>query len=71
MSVIFVLIIVSMVVAGAFLGLFVWANKSGQFDDTVTPSMRMLFEGKKRGGLESKGGSPEMKTGSRKSEPES
>lgn len=47
MSVIFVLILISMVVAGAFLGLFIWANKSGQYDDTVTPSMRMLFEDKK------------------------
>ncbi len=47
MSVIYILIIISMVVAGAFLGLFIWANKSGQFDDTVTPSIRMLFEEKK------------------------
>lgn len=36
-----------MVVAGAFLGLFIWANRSGQYDDTVTPSMRVLFEDKK------------------------
>ncbi|UII30440.1 cbb3-type cytochrome oxidase assembly protein CcoS [Fulvivirga ulvae] len=48
MSVIFILIIISMVVAGSFLALFIWANKSGQFDDTVTPSMRMLFEDKKK-----------------------
>jgi cbb3-type cytochrome oxidase maturation protein len=47
MSVIFVLILVSMVVAGGFLGLFLWAVKSGQFDDTVTPSIRMLFEDRK------------------------
>lgn len=37
-----------MVVAGGFLGLFIWAAKSGQFDDTVTPSIRMLFEDKKK-----------------------
>jgi len=48
MSVIFVLIIISMTVAGAFLGLFIWANKSGQFDDTVTPGMRVLFDDKKK-----------------------
>ena len=47
MSVIFILILISMVVAGAFLGLFIWANKSGQYDDTVTPSMRVLFDEKK------------------------
>lgn len=55
MSVIFVLIIVSMVVAGGFLALFIWANKSGQFDDTVTPSIRMLFDDKKKRGTESGG----------------
>lgn len=48
MSVIFVLIVVSLVVAVSFLGLFIWANKSGQYDDTVTPAMRMLFEDKKK-----------------------
>ena len=44
MSVIFVLILVSMVVAGLFLGAFFWAVRSGQYDDTYTPSVRMLFE---------------------------
>ena len=48
MSVLFVLILVSMVVAGGFLALFVWAVKSGQFDDTFTPSVRILFEDKKK-----------------------
>ncbi|MEQ8242748.1 cbb3-type cytochrome oxidase assembly protein CcoS [Fulvivirga sp.] len=47
MSVIYILIILSVVVAGTFLGLFIWANKSGQYDDTTTPSMRMLFDDKK------------------------
>ena len=50
MSVIFILIIISMAVAGSFLALFIWATKSGQFDDTVTPSIRMLFEDKKKHG---------------------
>ena len=44
MSVIFVLILVSMVVAALFLGAFFWAVRSGQYDDTYTPSVRMLFE---------------------------
>ncbi|QSE96299.1 cbb3-type cytochrome oxidase assembly protein CcoS [Fulvivirga lutea] len=47
MSVIFVLIMVSLVVASCFLGLFIWANKSGQYDDTVSPAIRMLFDDKK------------------------
>lgn len=48
MSVLFILILISMLVGGSFLGLFIWASKSGQFDDTVTPSIRMLFDDKKK-----------------------
>lgn len=44
MSVILILIITSIVVAVAFLGAFMWAVKSGQYDDTYSPSVRMLFE---------------------------
>ena len=47
MSVIYILIIISVIVAGSFLALFIWASKSGQYDDTVTPSIRMLFEDRK------------------------
>lgn len=54
MSVIFILIIISMIVAGSFLALFIWAVKSGQFDDTITPSIRMLFDDKKKKPKESK-----------------
>lgn len=48
MSVIVVLIITSIVVAIVFLGAFYWAVKSGQYDDTYSPSVRMLFEEKKK-----------------------
>lgn len=44
MSVIFVLIGVSILVALGFLGAFLWAVKSGQYDDKYTPSVRMLFD---------------------------
>jgi len=44
MSVIILLIIFSVIVATAFLVAFIWAVKSGQFDDTKSPSVRMLFE---------------------------
>ena len=47
MSVIFILIVISLVVASSFLGLFIWANKSGQYEDTETPAMRMLLDDKK------------------------
>jgi cbb3-type cytochrome oxidase maturation protein len=33
-----------MVVAGSFLFLFLRAVKKGQYDDTYTPSVRMLFD---------------------------
>jgi cbb3-type cytochrome oxidase maturation protein len=31
-------------VAGGFLAAFAWAVRSGQFDDTVTPPIRILFD---------------------------
>lgn len=46
MSIVFLLIGISLLVAIGFLLLFVWAVKSGQFDDDYTPSVRMLFEEK-------------------------
>lgn len=47
MSVIFVLILISLLVAIAFLTAFIWAVRSGQYDDDYTPSVRMLFDDKK------------------------
>lgn len=44
MEIIFVLIAISVLVAGSFLGAFIWAVKSGQYDDKYTPSVRMLFD---------------------------
>ena len=44
MSVLFVLLLVSLLVALGFLGAFLWAMNAGQFDDTVTPSWRVLAE---------------------------
>lgn len=44
MSVILILIIASISVAGGFLIAFIWAVRSGQFDDTYSPSVRMLFD---------------------------
>jgi len=47
MSVIIVLIIIGGLVATGFLVAFLWAVRSGQYDDTVSPSVRMLFDDKK------------------------
>lgn len=45
MSVFYILMGVSVVLGGAFLAFFVWAVRSGQFDDTGTPPLRVLGEG--------------------------
>ena len=44
MTVVIVLISASVIVATAFLIAFLWAVKSGQYDDRYTPSVRMLFD---------------------------
>ncbi len=44
MSVIYILISISIVVAVAFLFAFFRAVKTGQYDDDYTPSVRMLFD---------------------------
>ncbi|RYF79629.1 MAG: cbb3-type cytochrome oxidase assembly protein CcoS [Chitinophagaceae bacterium] len=44
MSVVIVLVIISVIVAGSFLGAFIWSVKKGQYDDDYTPSVRMLFD---------------------------
>ena len=44
MHVMFILIGFSLLVALIFLGLYLWAVHTGQYDDKVTPSMRMLFD---------------------------
>lgn len=47
MSVIFVLISASLIIALGFLIAFIWSVKSGQYDDDYTPSVRMLFDDNK------------------------
>jgi len=44
MSVVFILVFVAILIASAFLIAFIWAVRSGQYDDTYTPSVRMLFD---------------------------
>jgi len=44
MSVIYILLSISIAVAIVFFIAFVYAVKKGQFDDSYTPSVRMLFE---------------------------
>lgn len=44
MKVILLLIALSLLVALGFLVAFFWAVGTGQYEDEVTPSIRMLFE---------------------------
>ncbi len=44
MNIFYLLIGVSLFAALIFLGIFIWAVRSGQFEDNVTPSIRMLFD---------------------------
>ncbi len=44
MKIIFLLIIVSLIIALGFLMAFIWAVRSGQFDDDYSPSVRILFD---------------------------
>jgi len=44
MGVIYIMILVSLLIALLFFFLFIGSVKSGQYDDTYTPSVRMLFD---------------------------
>ena len=44
MSVIYILLSISVIVAIIFFVAFIVAVKRGQYDDSYTPSIRMLFE---------------------------
>lgn len=43
MSIIFLLIPLSVFLAMIFLAAFIWAVRSGQYEDTCTPAMRLLL----------------------------
>lgn len=47
MSVMIILIAFSLLLAGGFLIAFVFNTKKGQFDDTHTPAVRILFDDEK------------------------
>jgi cbb3-type cytochrome oxidase maturation protein len=44
MNIFYLLIGASLIVAIIFLAAFIWAVKSGQFDDNETPPYRILFD---------------------------
>ena len=46
MTIIILLIGISLTIAVVFLAVFFWNMKSGQYDDTYTPYVRILFDAK-------------------------
>lgn len=44
MNIFYLLIGVSLFAALIFLAAFIWAVRTGQFDDNETPSIRILFD---------------------------
>ncbi|MCC6133489.1 MAG: cbb3-type cytochrome oxidase assembly protein CcoS [Acidobacteria bacterium] len=44
METVFVLLPLALLIAGIALALFIWAVRSGQFDDLETPAVRILFD---------------------------
>ena len=44
MNILFMLIGVSLFAALIFLALFIWAVRTGQYEDNYTPSIRILFD---------------------------
>ena len=44
MNIIYLLLAISVIVALLFFVAFIVSVKSGQYDDTYTPAVRMLFE---------------------------
>lgn len=52
MIVIFLLIPLSILTASFFLAGFIWAVRSGQFEDTCTPALRVLAEDAKKNEME-------------------
>ena len=52
MNVIVLLIVAGGCVAAGFLVAFVWAVRSGQFDDTATPPLRVITEDSRRATFE-------------------
>ena len=68
MSVIFILVIVAIIMAVAFLVAFIWAVKSGQYEDIYTPSVRILFDDPDMKGTENNSDQSQLTAKNKKTE---
>ena len=60
MGLIYIMLIVSLIIALFFLASFFWAIRTGQYDDDYTPSVRILFEDELINNNKEKNGSSEV-----------
>ncbi|MFN8294985.1 MAG: cbb3-type cytochrome oxidase assembly protein CcoS [Chitinophagales bacterium] len=44
MSVIIIMLVGSLIIAGGFLVAFLWSVKDGQYEDNYSPAQRILFD---------------------------
>ena len=44
MSVLYIVLPLALVIAAGAIWAFIWATKTGQFDDLSTPGVRVLFD---------------------------
>ena len=58
METIFVLLPLALLIAAIAVGFFVWAARSGQFDDLDTPAVRILFDDPRPAAAAGSGSSP-------------
>ncbi len=59
METIFVLLPLALLIAAIAVGSFIWAARTGQFDDLETPAVRILFEDEPGAGSRDSGVNPE------------
>ncbi len=73
METIFVLLPLALLIAAVAVGFFVWAARTGQFDDLETPAVRILFDDEEpasaRPGTEESGIGSQESGGRRNQEP--
>ncbi len=60
MGIIYIMLVVSLIIALFFLVSFLWAIKSGQYEDDYTPSVRILFDDELINNNKDKNGSSEV-----------
>ena len=44
MEIIYLTLLISLILSFSFLGLFIWSNSKGQYDDLTTPGYRIFMD---------------------------